>query len=130
MPTLKNSSANNGMSNLLELNPPKSQLCKSSAISGASCSKVGSFATFSSVIPCIAVVSVGIGIVGLTSQVLLSLFPLGNIFRIDISTILSVATCTPVVSKSKKAIGFSNFKFIMSKYKKTSRKFEALNIIS
>ncbi len=34
----------------------------------------------------------GIGIVGFTSHVLLSLFPLGNTFRIEISTILSFAT--------------------------------------
>jgi hypothetical protein len=33
--------------------------------------KVGSFATFSSVIPCTAVVCAGIGIVGLTNHVLL-----------------------------------------------------------
>ena len=35
------------MSNLLELNPPKSQLCKSSTSSRAICLKVGSLATFS-----------------------------------------------------------------------------------
>ena len=36
----------------------------------------------------------GIGIVGFTNQVLLSLFPFGKTFKIDISTILSLATCT------------------------------------
>ena len=115
IPTLKNSSANNGISNLLELKPAKSQLCISSEISGASSLKVGSFATFSSDIPCIAVVTSGIGIVGFTSQVLLSLFPFGKTLRMAISTILSFATCTPVVSKSKNTIGFSSFKFIVLK---------------
>src|SRR5690606_34128452 len=43
---------------------------------------------------------------GFTRQVWLSLFPFGNTFKIAISTILSVATLTPVVSRSKKQIGF------------------------
>src|SRR5690606_4642151 len=43
---------------------------------------------------------------GFTRQVWLSLFPFGNTFKIAISTILSVATLIPVVSRSKKQIGF------------------------
>jgi glutaredoxin len=52
-----------------------------------------------------AVVAAGIGTVGFTLHVWLSLFPLGNTFRIAISTIRSVATLIPVVSRSKKQIG-------------------------
>jgi hypothetical protein len=72
----------------------------------------GSFLTISLVIPCILEASDGIGTPGFTSQVLDSLFPFGNILRIDISTILSKETLTPVVSKSKKHIGFDIFRFI------------------
>ena len=103
---LKNSSANIGISKLLELYPAKSQLCIKSWRIGAKSLNVGSFFTFSSVIPCISVDSEGIGIVGFTSQVLLSLLPLGYTFNTDISTILSLATAVPVVSKSKNTIGF------------------------
>ena len=40
---------------------------------------------------------------------LIPYFRSGNTFNIDISTILSVETLTPVVSKSKKQIGFDRF---------------------
>ena len=79
----------------------------------ASSLNVGSLATFSFVMPCTAVANAGIGIVGFTSHVLLSLFPLGNTLNIDISTILSLATSIPVVSKSKKQIGRVSFNSIL-----------------
>jgi hypothetical protein len=44
-------------------------------------------------------------ILGFTNHVLDSLLPFGKIFRMDISTTLSFATLTPVVSKSKKHKG-------------------------
>ena len=49
---------------------------------------------------------------GLTNQVFDSLFPFGNTFKMDISTILSKEILIPVVSKSKKQIGFDIFKFV------------------
>src|SRR5690606_17384168 len=54
------------------------------------------------------------GMVGFTSHVLLSLFPLGKTFNIAISTIRSFATSIPVVSKSKKQIGRVNFNSIIN----------------
>ena len=116
-PTLKNSSANNGISKRLELNPARSESEIIVLIVSASSLKVGSVTTFSLVIPCIALTSAGISISGFTSQVLLSLFPLGNIFNKEISTILSLPILIPVVSKSKKTIGLVNFKSI---YKQVS----------
>ena len=74
--------------------------------------KVGSLATFSSVIPCTAVVCGGMGMVGFTNHVLLSLFPFGYTLNIEISTIRSLATSIPVVSRSKKQIGRVNFNSI------------------
>src|SRR5690606_7346527 len=53
-----------------------------------------------------AVTSFGIGIPGLTNHVLLSSFPLGYTLRTAISTIRSLVMLTPVVSKSKKQMGF------------------------
>ena len=50
----------------------------------------------------------GIGTPGFTFQVWLSLLPFGNTFNMEISTIRSCATLVPVVSKSKKQIGFLN----------------------
>ena len=78
--------------------------------------KVGSLATFSSVMPWTAVVSAGIGRSGLTNQVLLSLLPFGNTLSIEISTILSLATFTPVVSRSKKQMGLVSFNSIFYFY--------------
>jgi len=52
------------------------------------------------------------GIVGLTSMVSLFSSPLGNIFRYEISTIRSLATLVPVVSRSKKIRGFFRFSSI------------------
>src|SRR5690606_4167315 len=62
--------------------------------------------------PCMAWDSAGMGICGFTNQVLLSLFPLGKTFKIEISTIRSLATLVPVVSRSKKHMGLVNFNSI------------------
>lgn len=103
---LRNSSASKGTSNLFELNPAKSQPSINCAISFAISLKVGAFFTSSSYILWIEDASLGIGIVGLTLNVLVSSFPFGLTLISAISTILSLVTFTPVVSKSKKTIGF------------------------
>ena len=100
----------------MELNPPRSLFFINSDTFGANSLNVGSFSTISSEIPWIAVVTAGIFISGLTRQVKLSLFPLGKTFNIDISTIRSFETFTPVVSKSKKQMGFFNFNSMMNFY--------------
>ena len=51
----------------------------------------------------------GIGIVGLTNQVLEISSTFFSIFRTEISTILSLTILIPVVSKSKKQIGLVKF---------------------
>jgi hypothetical protein len=52
------------------------------------------------------------GICGFTSQVLLSRDASGLTLRIQISTILSLETLVPVVSKSNMQSGLWSFKFI------------------
>ena len=54
--------------------------------------------------------------VGFTNQVLLSLFQFGYTLNIEISTIRSLATSLPVVSRSKKQIGRVNFNSIAILY--------------
>ena len=83
-----------------------------SMIFGASSLKVGESLTSSSVIPCTAVDSAGMGISGFTYQVLLSREASGKTFRMQISTILSLEILMPVVSKSKIQSGLWSFKFI------------------
>ena len=83
----------------------------------------GSLATFSSEIPCTSVAPLGIGIPGFTSHVLLSLFPLGNTFKMHISTILSVAMLIPVVSKSKKQSGLCRVRFMLKVKKLNALRF-------
>ena len=100
------------MSNLFELKPPRSVLDIISLILGAMVTNLGSLITISLVIPCISETSFGIGTSGLTSHVLDSLFPLGKTFSIEISTILSFEILIPVVSRSKKQIGFVSLIFI------------------
>ena len=56
--------------------------------------------------------SFGMEVSGFTSQVLLSLEASGFTFKMQISTILSLATLIPVVSKSKTHNGLWSFKFI------------------
>ena len=82
-------------------------------ILGASSLKVGESFTSSSVIPCTAVDSAGIGISGFTYHVLLSLEASGKTFKIQISTILSFEILMPVVSKSKIQSGLWSFRFII-----------------
>ena len=111
----KNSSAKRGISNRFELYPAKSQPSIYLAIVLPTSLKVGSSLTSSSKIPCIALDSAGIGIPGLTRKVLVSSLPLGLTFTIAISTMRSFDTLRPVVSKSKNAIGFFKFKFIVTR---------------
>ena len=85
------------MSNLLELNPPKSESLIKRWISLAKSLKVGESWTFSLEIPWITTTSSGILISGFTNHVCISSFPDGNTFKIDISTILSSEIFTPVV---------------------------------
>jgi hypothetical protein len=60
----------------------------------------------------------GIGISGCKRSVLTSSVPLGITFKIEISTIRSVATFTPVVSRSKIAKGRFKIKVILMDFKK------------
>ncbi len=108
IPARSISSANSGISNRSELNPAKSEPLIISLTCLLNCLKVGSLATFSSVIPCTAVVCGGMGISGFTNHVFASLLPFGKTFKIEISTMRSFATFTPVVSKSKKHKGRVN----------------------
>ena len=82
---------------------------------------MGESFTSSSVIPCTAVDSAGIGLSGLTYQVLLSLEASGKTFRIQISIILSYEIVIPVVSKSKIQSGLWSFRFIILNLVEISR---------
>ena len=112
MPARRNSSASSGMSNRLELNPPKSHPLMAPAMSLATALNVGQFFTSSSVMPCTAVACSGMCISGLMRMVLLSSVPLGDIFRYDISTMRSATMLVPVVSRSKNTMGFFRFSFM------------------
>ena len=79
----------------------------------AICLKDGASFTISSEIPCTAEAPAGIGMSGFTNLRLTILVPSGLIFTIAISTILSVLTVTPVVSKSINAMGLVNCNFIL-----------------
>src|SRR5690554_2349065 len=82
-------------------------------MAGAISLKVGWSATISLVIPCMSLASLGIGISGLTRHVWVSLCWLGCSLSTEISTIRSVARLVPVVSRSKKQMGFTNSRFIV-----------------
>ena len=100
------------MSNLSELKPAKSQPFKKLYIFRALSLNIGSFATISSVIPCIRVDSGGIGIPGFNLISSDSLEPSVLTLIIAISIMRSLLTSVPVVSKSKKQSGLVNFNFI------------------
>ena len=75
--------------------------------------KVGSFLTSSSWMPWMREASSEICIVGLILRVLTSVLPSGMTLTMDISTIRSVATLRPVLSMSKKIMGFLRLSFIL-----------------
>src|SRR5690606_15531343 len=62
--------------------------------------------------------STGMGISGFIFNVLTTSSPSGAIFKMEISTIRSVEIFTPVVSRSKKANGRFNFRFMFLLTKK------------
>ena len=78
----------------------------------ATWANVGASFTSSSVMPCTAVASAGMGMPGLSRRVRVISSPSGMILIIEISTIRSRAVSTPVVSRSKKMIGRFRFSFI------------------
>ena len=73
---------------------------------------VGSSFTSSSLMPCTAVASAGMGISGFMRRVLTCFVPSGSTFTIEISTMRSCAVSTPVVSRSKNIMGRLSFRFI------------------
>ena len=111
-PARRNSSASKGISKRLELYPARSHPSIWVASDLAISLKVGQSFTSSSVMPCIAVDSGGMGISGLIRLVLDSSFPFGKTLTKEISTIRSFTILIPVVSRSKKTNGFFRFNCI------------------
>ena len=112
-PALRNSWSSIGISKRFELYPATSQPVNTAANDFANWRNVGSPATSSSVIWCMAVASAGIGISGLTRRVRSIFSPFGIIFTIEISTMRSWVMFIPVVSRSKKTMGLRRFSSIV-----------------
>ena len=98
-----------GRSKRFILKPARSQSLKNNSISFAMLLKSGISFTSSSYMPCISDVSFGIGMPGFTLCSYHFSLPSVSIFKIAISTILSFTGLTPVVSRSKNAIGLFVF---------------------
>ena len=104
-PARSNSLWSSGMSNRAMLNPATSLSRKTSRISPSESRNVGLSLTSSSRIPCIRVASSGMAISGLKRHSYSLRSPLGHNLITASSTIRSIPTIVPVVSKSKKANG-------------------------
>ena len=108
-PARANSSSRHGTSKRSQLKPERSQPLKNSSTSPATSAKVGQLRTISSVMPCISVVSFGIGTPGFSSQHFAVSVPSGSTRIAASSMMRSCRALTPVDSMSNTTSGLSSW---------------------